>query len=214
MKQIKAVVFDDKNEIEFSNMETITINSIESLKNLLQDDISLVIINNELKNQDAINIIHEIKDDGFQVPIIVLASNENENDLLKSFDAGCDDYISKTTNKSIVYARIYSILKRYQQISDDIVIGKLHYYANAKQFYFDGKELDLSQKEKALLLEFMKNKNQILEREYLVKTVWDGIKVQQKTLNVLIQRLKQKLKTKDTKDVISSIYGKGYMFSM
>jgi DNA-binding response OmpR family regulator len=59
----------------------------------------------------------------------------------------------------------------------------------------------------------MRNKNKVLSREHLISKIWKELKVQHKSLNVLITRLKHKLDPENKKNLIKTVYGKGYIFT-
>jgi DNA-binding response OmpR family regulator len=214
MKQLNTIIVDDKNEIRLDDFNAIIVSELHEFKKTIFDgDISLILINKELQGSDPYEIISFIKNNGFHIPVIVLSSNENEEELLKSFDAGCDDYISKKTHKSIISAKIKSIVSRFEKIQEDIHIENLSYIGKSNQFLYNNKILDLTKKEKMLLLEFMRNKNKVLSREHLISKIWKELKVQHKSLNVLITRLKHKLDPENKKNLIKTVYGKGYIFT-
>ncbi|HFU76299.1 MAG TPA: response regulator transcription factor [Arcobacter sp.] len=214
MKQINTIIIDDKNEIRLDEFQTTVISEFHSLKKaIFNEDISLILINKELQNNNPYEIISFIKNNGFNIPVIVLSSNENEEELVKIFDAGCDDYISKKTNKSIIKAKIKSIVSRFEKIQEDIHIENLSYIGKSNHFLYNDKVLDLTKKEKMLLLEFMRNQNKVLSREHLISKIWKELQVQQKSLNVLITRLKHKIDPENKKSLIKTVYGKGYIFT-
>lgn len=214
MKPIKTLIYDDNQEIQLDEITTHVVSSIEELNiSIMDEDISLILLNKELQSSDPYEVIYFIKNSGMQIPIIMLSSNDNTEELLESFNAGCDDYISKKTHKSIIYAKINSIVSRFEKFRDDIHINNFSYIGKANQFYYNGKLLDLTKKEKMLLLEFMKNKNKVLTREHLINKIWKELQVQHKSLNVLIKRLKHKIDPKNQKHFIKTVYGKGYFFT-
>ncbi len=75
------------------------------------------------------------------------------------------------------------------------------------------KDIELTSLETTLLLEFIKNKNILLSREYLLEKVWqDSFDKQEKTVNVAIKRLKDKIDPNSKKNYIKSVRGEGYIF--
>lgn len=88
----------------------------------------------------------------------------------------------------------------------------LYNFAN-KSFSIDDKLLDLTHLEHNLLLEFLKNQNILLSREHLLENIWkDSIDKQEKTVNVAIKRLKDKIDPDGSKNYIKAVRGEGYIF--
>ena len=87
------------------------------------------------------------------------------------------------------------------------------YKSSNKKFYIDNIEVELTNLEHDLLLEFIKNKDILMTREHLLNTVWeDSFDKKEKTVNVAIKRLKAKIDPDGTKDYIRSVRGEGYIF--
>ena len=87
------------------------------------------------------------------------------------------------------------------------------YNFSSKTFCIEEKDIELTSLETTLLLEFIKNKNILLSREYLLEKVWqDSFDKQEKTVNVAIKRLKDKIDPNSKKNYIKSVRGEGYIF--
>ena len=96
---------------------------------------------------------------------------------------------------------------------DVLKIKDIVYKSQKKRFFIENEEIDLTQLEHDLLLEFFKNKDILLSREYLLESVWkDSYDKKLKTVNVALNRLKTKIDPKGTKDYIKSVRGEGYIF--
>ena len=131
------------------------------------------------------------------------------------FLSGGDDYITKPFNIKEVILRIKAIIKRSGGNIDakikyrDIILDN-----NSKKVTIDDQEVSLTKLEFDLLLELIKNKNNVLNRDHLLSTVWkDEAFLQDKTVNVAINRLKKKIDPYKAKKYIKSIWGVGYTIS-
>ncbi|SHF47059.1 DNA-binding response regulator, OmpR family, contains REC and winged-helix (wHTH) domain [Mariniphaga anaerophila] len=158
------------------------------------------------------NIIR--KDRGFQVPIIFLTAKGEENDVLTGFNVGADDYISKPFSIKEVVARIKAILKRGKKKADEktnIVYKELIVNQKQKEIFLDGQNISLTRKEFEILLLLMKNMDQYISRDEILKRIWDDdVIVTERNVDVNIARLRKKIGAYATN--IKGKSGYGYCF--
>jgi DNA-binding response OmpR family regulator len=209
----KIYIIDDKQEIILDGYDTTIISNPLSIESQIDNDkVSLVVVQRELNEIDGIDVVKKIKQIGVQVPVILISSKDSTKDIVYGFDCGCDDYVTKPYIQAILDAKINSIIARVQKESKDVIINNIHYHAKSKSFTIDEKKINLTKLEKKLFLEFIKNNNKILTRNHLINNVWNDSKVKEATISVVIKRLKEKIDPNNKKDLIRSIYGKGYLF--
>jgi two-component system, OmpR family, alkaline phosphatase synthesis response regulator PhoP len=157
--------------------------------------------------------VAELREDGVDIPVIFLSAKDRENDVEDGFLRGGDDYITKPFNMKELLLRVKSILKR---TSKKLQEGKLSYRdlvldKSTRTLSVDGTIVEVTKLEFDLLSEFIMNKNSVLERDYLLENVWgDSENYQYKTVNVAINRLKEKIDPNKTKEYIQTVRGVGY----
>ncbi len=182
-------------------------------KVLEQEEIDLILIDRNLQGYEGTNFIKKIKSQGYDQAVIYLTAKDKDEDILDGFECYADDYITKPFNLKELHARIKAVLRRTLKEIELLKVKDIVYNGAKKRFSIGGEELDLSPLEHDLLLEFIKNKNILLSRDYLLNTIWeDAIETKSKTVNVAIKRLKEKIDPKGEKQYIKSIRGEGYMF--
>jgi two-component system, OmpR family, alkaline phosphatase synthesis response regulator PhoP len=141
------------------------------------------------------NIIR--KERNIMVPIIFLTAKGEENDVLTGFNVGADDYISKPFSIKEVVARIKVILKRgAKQVGEksDITYKELTLNQKQKEIFLDGKNVNLTRKEFEILLLLMKNMDQYISRDEILKRIWDDdVIVTERNVDVNIARLRKKI---------------------
>ncbi|PID47952.1 MAG: DNA-binding response regulator [Proteobacteria bacterium] len=186
----------------------------EHLLDILDEkNVDLILMDRNLPSSDGVKFISKIKKLGYPQAVIYLSAKDKDEDILKGFECYGDDYITKPFKIPELNARIKAVLKRSLGEFEVLKVRDILYDGKKKVFRIGGEDLHLSHLEHDLLLEFMKNKDRLLSREHLLYNVWkDAFLVQEKSVNVAIKRLKQKIDPHNEKGYIKAIRGEGYMF--
>lgn len=177
-------------------------------------DISLIILDVMMPKMDGWEVCKEIRKFS-KVPIIMLTAKSEENDELKGFELGVDEYISKPFSPKILVARVDAILRRANKIgadmtieAGDIKVDKAAHIVKAKD-----KEIELSFKEFELLTYFIENKGIALSRENILNNVWNyDYFGDARTIDTHVKKLRSKLG--DCGDYIKTVWGMGYKFEV
>ena len=186
----------------------------KNVRNILdEENIDLILMDRNLPGIEGTTFINEIKKQGYSNPVIYVTAKDNDEDIIQGFDSHADDYITKPFNLKELCARVKAVIKRTSKEVDVLKIKDIVYKSSNKKFYIDNIEVELTNLEHDLLLEFIKNKDILMTREHLLNTVWeDSFDKKEKTVNVAIKRLKAKIDPDGKKDYIRSIRGEGYIF--
>ena len=201
--------------LQKENFETIGfLNVSEKLYNLLEEEsIDLILMDRNLPGTEGSSFISDIKSKGYDVPVIYVTAKDKDEDILDGFEKYADDYITKPFNLKELVARVKAVIKRMKKDVEILKIKDITYKKSNKSFFIDNEKVELTNLERDLLLEFIKNKDILLTREYLLNSVWeDSLDKKLKTVNVAIKRLKTKIDPEGKKEYIKSIRGEGYMF--
>jgi DNA-binding response OmpR family regulator len=182
---------------------------------LEEEEIDLLIMDRNLPGVEGSEFVANLREDGVLTPVIYLSAKNTDSDIEEGFLRGGDDYLTKPFNMKELIFRVKSILKRTTkkynegQLSHrDLLLDK-----RTRELRVDGKSVEVTKLEFDLLYEFIINKNSVLDRDYLLTNVWgDGEAYQYKTVNVAINRLKEKIDPHKTKDYIHTVRGVGYKF--
>lgn len=182
-------------------------------KILDEEKVDLILMDRNLPNIEGATFVKELRADGYQNPVIYLTAKDSTKDILDGFDAYADDYIAKPFNINELLARINAVIKRSNRESEFFRIRDILYTASNKTFTIANKPIELTTLEHDLFLEFIKNQNILLTRDYLLDHIWkDFAETQEKTVNVAIKRLKDKIDPDGDKGYIKTVRGEGYMF--
>lgn len=174
----------------------------------------LAILDINLPDGDGFNICKEIKSNS-DIPIVFLTARDLEEDEIKGFDLGADDYITKPFSLKLLKKRVNAILKRAGLYSNmpNYNDGFLSVNFDTFKVYILNEERSLTSTEFNLLKIFIESKGTILTRNFLLETLWDqNLKfVNDHALSVQINRLRSKIEDNDHK-YIKTIYGVGYQW--
>ncbi len=176
-------------------------------------DISLVILDIMMPKMDGWETCREIRQYS-QVPIIMLTARGEENDELRGFELGVDEYISKPFSPKILVARVQALLRRSNAANEEsLEYGAIVLNRVAHEVVIDGKPIDLSFKEFELLSYFMENKDIALSRERILNHVWDyDYFGDARTIDTHVKKLRSKMGKYG--NYIKTIWGMGYKFEV
>jgi len=181
---------------------------------LEEENVNLILMDRNLPNIEGSIFVKQLREKGYNHPVIYLTAKDKEEDILEGFNRGADDYITKPFNLEVFKARVNALLKRSTKNTKINKIRDIAYKENQKKFIIDNKEINLTHLEHDLLLEFFKNVDVLLSRETLLQNVWEEFtNVKKKTVNVAIKRLKAKIDPTGEKEYIKSVRGEGYIFA-
>lgn len=175
--------------------------------------IALIIMDVMMPVLDGWGAVQAIRNNS-RVPIIMLTAKSEENDELRGFALGVDEYIAKPFSPKILVARVNAILKRAggNGQADELSAGCIRMNRAAHTVYVDDKPVELSFKEFELLSYFIENKGIALSRENILNNVWDyDYFGEARTIDTHVKKLRAKLGDK-AGDMIRTIWGMGYKF--
>lgn len=142
--------------------------------------------------------------DNKEIKTIFLTALDEEEDILKCFHLGCDDYITKPFKTGELLAKIKRILNKENQIKVKNIVVDL----DKMIVYKDGEEITLSQLEYKILVLLFHNLDKVITREFILNQIWDESEnfVEDNTLTVYIKRIRSKIGD----NIIKTIKGIGY----
>ena len=175
------------------------------------NDIDLIIMDVMMPKMDGWQLCKEVRKLS-KVPILMLTDKSEEQDELKGFELGVDEYISKPFSPKILTARVNALLRRTTGDNEEILdIAGITVNKIAHTVTIDGKEIDLSFKEFELLTYFMENRGIALSREKILNNVWNyDYYGDARTIDTHVKKLRSKMGEKGK--FISTIWGMGYKF--
>lgn len=178
---------------------------------LLNNGLDLLILDVTLPDGLGFSVIERAK----AVPVIFLTARDEEADMIRAYERGCEDYIVKPFSAEILKRRIHVVLRRNASDGDVLEYQGLRIDYAKKTVSAGQEKLQLTSREYKLLEYLSRNMGQILSKEMILEKVWDidGNFVGDNTVSVTINRLKKKLgKTAEGMEYIRNVFGMGYVF--
>lgn len=195
---------------------------IEALALLKEDCADLLILDVMMPHLDGFTVCRLVRERS-GIPIILLTARAAEEDKLKGYEFGADDYMTKPFSPSELVARVKAHLARYtrlvssQQKTNDIVeIRGIRIDKTARRVYIDGEEKAFTTKEFDLLTFLAENPNHVFTKEELFREIWDMDSIGDiATVTVHIKKIREKIEA-DTANpqYIETIWGVGYRFKV
>ena len=167
-----------------------------------------------MPKKDGFTLAQEIRQANTEIPIIFLTARALKDDILEGFKIGADDYITKPFSMEELVLRIEAILRRVhgKKAKDAAVfrIGRFVFDAQKQLLTIGEKQTKLTTKENELLALLCAHSNEILQRDFALKTIWiDDNYFNARSMDVYITKLRKHLKDDDQIEIIN-IHGKGY----
>lgn len=168
------------------------------------------ILDLNLPGKDGMEIIHDIRELGNIVPVIMLTARSQIYDKLDGFKHGADDYITKPFHLAEVLARIEAVIRRFSDNKNhSLYLEDYEVIPAQNRVVKSDKVIELSTKEMRLLEYLIRNKNRIIPAEELLEHVWDdSVDMFSDTVKTHIKTLRKKIDPHKT--IIKTVKGKGY----
>jgi two-component system, OmpR family, response regulator len=210
-----------KNYLEAKGYSTILcVNGQEAIDAFARKEFEFCILDIMMPVKDGFTVAREIRTTDKKIPILFLTAKSLQDDKLKGFEVGADDYITKPFSMEELLLRMQAILRRSE---DRIKSGEQANIFNIGQYTFDfdrqiltmkGIEHKLTSKEAGLLRLLCTNANQVLERSVALNKIWnDDSYFNARSMDVYIVKLRKYLKEDPSVELIN-VHGIGFKLVM
>lgn len=188
----------------------------EAVKYLIDKEFDIVFLDINLPDGSGLDLCEEIQGYGQHTYIIFITANDKESDMLKGYEAGGADYVTKPFSVMVLCKKVAAIFANMElcaprhELFDD---GFLKIDFSEQSASLDGQPLDFTPKEYRALFLFAKNPRIILTKRQILEKIWDidGDFVDEHTLTTIISRIRKKIE-KDEHKYIKTAYGMGYQW--
>ena len=171
-----------------------------------------IILDIILPDGNGLDFLRELRKTS-NVPVLMLTSQNTQEDILKGLTAGGDNYLTKPCSPEIFISHVEALLRRSELLPELLMLGPIKLEPASGRAFLDGEDMVLSQKEFALLQQFMQHLNKILFAKDLYLKVWGQEMLPDDTsLRSAVYRLRKKLSGSGY--TITAEYREGYMLEL
>ena len=183
--------------------------------------VSAVVLDSALRSNDGLDLCRDLRERS-DVPIILVGANSSEVDRVVALELGADDYMAKPYSPRELAARLRAVLRRgrgeralgLRRQTQAVFDGWVVDFARREVTDPDGASIDLTAAEFGLLAVFLDHPQSVIPRVRLMELA--GVRdapSSDRSIDVLVSRLRRKLSTEDRPAPITTVRGVGYMFN-
>lgn len=192
---------------------------LEGLRLLRREHPDLLVLDLMLPGMDGWKLCEQIREDGFDLPIIVVSARTSDFDKVQLLDMGADDYLTKPVSMSELAARVRANLRRARTVSgagEPVTAGPLTIDSGAHTAAIDDRPLELTPRELAVLHYIVRQAPKTVSREEIYQAVWGYEMIHgDRSVDVFVRRLRKKLADADPgRTYLQTHYGFGYKFEV
>ncbi len=222
MKAMIAVVEDDADLLELleyrlgkEGFDVVGFTNTKNVKQVLTEEaVDLIIMDRNLPDVEGSEYIAMLRYQGLKTPVIFLSAKDSSSQIQEGFLRGADDYICKPFEVEELILRIKAVLRRTrgEEEAQVVTYRDIELHLHSRETFIGGLPVELTKLEFNLLRIFIDNRTNVLQRDFLLKNVWGKSGgYQGRTVNVAINRLKEKIDPDKSKEYIKTVRGVGYM---
>ena len=167
-----------------------------------------IILDLLLPDGHGLDLLNELRKTS-DIPVLILTAMGTTEDIIRGFEAGGDDYLTKPYELSVFLTRVEALLRRAASVPDTVEFGSMKLFPAAGRVIIDGEEIALSQKEYSILQLLVQNPNKLLSAEYLYRMVW-GYEITENDNSIKVAISKLRTKLADTGYTVTASRGEGY----
>lgn len=222
MKATIAVVEDDADLLELleyrltgEGYDAVGFLNTKNVKKVLTEEpVDLIIMDRNLPDVEGSEFIAMLRYQGLKTPVIFLTAKDSQAQIQEGFLRGADDYICKPFEIEELLLRIRAVLRRTRGEEQEQIVSyrDIALHLHSREVFIAGVLVELTKLEFNLLRIFIENRTTVLRRDFLLKNVWGKSgSYQGRTVNVAINRLKEKIDPEKSKEYIKTVRGIGYI---
>ena len=189
------------------------LNTKRVIEVLEEEKVDLILMDRNLPGTEGSEFVASLRRSGINTPVIFISAKDKDEHIEEGFERGGDDYLTKPFSMKELVLRVKAILRRTQKTSveGNVTYRDITLNLASRTVIIENSPVELTKLEFDLLYALMGNQNVVLDREYLLEHVWGGDEMyQDRTVNVAINRLKEKIDPDKSKEYIKTVRGVGY----
>ncbi len=212
----KKVASFIKRGLEEDNYQvTLSYDGADGLKRAGSGEFDLIILDCMLPKKDGLTVLHELREAGHLVPVLMLTAKAETADVVTGLDAGADDYLAKPFAFAELQARVRALIRRSEQDRGaEIRFADLRLDPVNHKVWRGQTEIVLTAKEYNLLSYMVRNAGTVLSRANIADNCWEyPFETFTNIIDVYINYLRKKVDGKFPTKLIHTVRGQGYILS-
>lgn len=185
----------------------------EALERALARSYDCIVLDLMLPERDGFSVLEELRQRSVHVPVLMLTARGELDCKLKGLESGADDYLAKPFDLAELLARVHALIRRARFRHEDAVLeaGSIRLDPIQRHVVRDGRTVDLSAREMALLEFLMRNVGRTVSRARIAEAVWNHqFDTDTNVVDVYINYLRKKLTYRGNPPPIKTVRGVGY----
>lgn len=180
----------------------------------LEDSFDAAIVDIMLPGLDGLSLVEQLRSAGSSMPVLFLSGRKTVEDRLSGFKAGGDDYLVKPFSFAELVARLLALLRRSQPVSKQslLTVADLELDLLSYKVVRGGEEIELQQREFALLSYLLQNRGRVISKMMILEQVWGyDFDPQTNVVEACICKLRNKVDSEKKQRLIHTVRGVGYV---
>lgn len=208
--RLRSLVVRTLTRVGLACDEASRIEEAEELIDLHRYD--LLVLDRRLPDGDGLDVCRHARKKGFANSVLVLTARDDPESTVEGLSEGADDYLGKPFDLAVLAARARALLRRNERRpSQELKCGNLKLDSARRSAWKDGRELELTAREFAILEALLKRSGGVTSREEILEEAWgEREEPMSNTIDVLIGRLRRKLDLPGQPSRIEAVRGMGY----
>lgn len=182
---------------------------------LIEGAYDAMVLDLGLPDQDGLDFLADVRAQGMTLPVLILTTRIAVDDRVSGLNAGADDYLTKPFANEELEARLRALLRRPARAIQDVLrVGNLSFDSISRTVEVDGAPVTLTPREQTLLEQLMRQKGQVVQKTFLEDNIYGTERdLTTNPLEVLVHRLRAKLRDIGAAVSIHTVRGVGYLLS-
>ncbi len=180
------------------------------------NEYDLVILDLLLPKKCGLEVLRTLREERVNIPVLILTAKDEMEDKVRGLDAGADDYLTKPFGFEELLARVRALIRRRGDLTPTVLkAADLELDALRHRARRSGRELDLTNRELALLEFLLRHPNRVVTRTMLAEHVWEqDFDSLSNVIDVHIARLRQKIDKGFSPKLLQTVRGRGYLLQV
>ncbi|WP_340616003.1 two-component system response regulator PhoP [Xenorhabdus entomophaga] len=176
----------------------------------------IAIVDLGLPGEDGLSMLRRWRNEQINLPILVLTARDSWQEKATVLNAGADDYVTKPFHLEEINARIQALMRRNNGLASQLVeISPFLIDLSRKEFSINSTNIKLTAFEYTIIETLMRNNGKVVSKESLMRQLYPDAELREShTIDVLMGRLRKKILSEWSKEVIVTVRGQGYRFDV